>query len=136
MGQAALKAASCKVMKHENTCIENQHVFIPFAFDTFGFLAPEAVDLLNRVQRVMHSNVMTPKSMDVVFKMVGFVIQKGVAAQLVARLPSTSISGNMGTLIGTGRRNRRWRRQDWYIGGGGAKVVAARVKEMEALRDA
>ncbi|KAL4589776.1 hypothetical protein LXL04_002686 [Taraxacum kok-saghyz] len=51
MGQAALKAASCKVMKHEKACIENQHVFIPFAFNTFGFLAPEAVDLLNRVQR-------------------------------------------------------------------------------------
>ena len=89
MGQAALKAASCKVMKHEKACIENQHVFIPFAFDTFGFIAPEAVDLLNRVQRVMHSNVMTPKSMDVVFKRVSFVIQKGVAAQLVVRLPST-----------------------------------------------
>ncbi|KAL4557593.1 hypothetical protein LXL04_035777 [Taraxacum kok-saghyz] len=92
MGQAALKAASSKVMKHEKACIENQHVFIPFAFDTFGFLAPEAVDLLNRVQRVMHSNVMTPKSMNVVFKRVSFAIPKGVAAQLVARLPSTSIS--------------------------------------------
>ncbi|KAL4573077.1 hypothetical protein LXL04_019870 [Taraxacum kok-saghyz] len=66
--EAALKAVSCKVMKHEKACIENQHVFILFAFDTFAFLAPEAVDLLNRVQRVMHSNVMTPKSMDVVFK--------------------------------------------------------------------
>ncbi|GJS99760.1 hypothetical protein Tco_0820930, partial [Tanacetum coccineum] len=43
VGQAALKAASCKVAKHEKVCIENQHVFIPFAFDTFGFLAPEAV---------------------------------------------------------------------------------------------
>nr|GEX05015.1 putative reverse transcriptase domain-containing protein [Tanacetum cinerariifolium] len=43
-GQAALKAASGKVTKHEKSCIENQHVFIPFAFDTFGFLAREAVD--------------------------------------------------------------------------------------------
>ncbi|GJZ38258.1 hypothetical protein Tco_0584449 [Tanacetum coccineum] len=59
-GQAALKAASGKVTKHEKACIENQHVFIPFAFDTFGFLAPEAVELLSRVQRVMHNNVMTP----------------------------------------------------------------------------
>ncbi|KAL4564267.1 hypothetical protein LXL04_028325 [Taraxacum kok-saghyz] len=91
MGQTVLKAASCKVMKHEKACIENQHVFIPFVFDTFGFLAPEAVDLLNRVQRVMHSNVMTPKSMDVVFKRVGFAIQKWLAAQLVTRLPSTSM---------------------------------------------
>ncbi|GJW29614.1 hypothetical protein Tco_0046489 [Tanacetum coccineum] len=29
-GQAALKAASCKMTKHEKTCIENQYVFIPF----------------------------------------------------------------------------------------------------------
>ncbi|GJV88413.1 hypothetical protein Tco_1532351 [Tanacetum coccineum] len=51
---AALKVVSCKVTKHEKACIENQHVFVPFAFDAFGFLAPEAVELLNRFQRVMH----------------------------------------------------------------------------------
>ncbi|MFS7956166.1 hypothetical protein Hanom_Chr07g00651381 [Helianthus anomalus] len=51
----------------------------------------KAVDLLNRVQRVMHSNVMTPRSMDVVFKRLSFAIQKGVAAQLVARLPTISL---------------------------------------------
>ena len=49
-GHAALKAASCKVTKHEKACIENQLVFIPFAFNTFGFLAPEAVEFFNRVQ--------------------------------------------------------------------------------------
>ncbi|GKE23499.1 RNA-directed DNA polymerase, eukaryota, nucleotide-binding alpha-beta plait domain protein [Tanacetum coccineum] len=62
IGQAALKAVSCKVTKHEKLCIENQDVFIPFTFDTFGFLANEAVELVNRVQRVMNSNVMTPRS--------------------------------------------------------------------------
>ncbi|GJW75766.1 hypothetical protein Tco_0135136 [Tanacetum coccineum] len=86
-GHAALKAASCKVTKHEKSCIENQHVFIPFAFDTFGFLAPEALELLGRVQRVMHSNVMTPRSTDVVFKRIGFAIQKRLTTQLVERLP-------------------------------------------------
>ncbi|KAJ0759599.1 putative exostosin [Helianthus annuus] len=91
VGQAALKAASGKVTKHEKACLDNQHVFIPFAFDTFGFLALEAVDLLSRVQRVMHSNVMTPRSMNVVFKRLSFAIQKGVAAQLVARLPTISM---------------------------------------------
>nr|GEY48359.1 putative exostosin-like protein [Tanacetum cinerariifolium] len=40
VGQAALKAASCKVTKHDKACIKNQQVFIRFAFDTFGFLAP------------------------------------------------------------------------------------------------
>ncbi|GJU13398.1 hypothetical protein Tco_1135794 [Tanacetum coccineum] len=88
---AALKAVSCKVTKHEKACIENQHVFIPFAFDTFGFLAPEAVELLTRVQRVMNSNVMTPRSIIVVFTRIGFTIQKGLAAQLVVRLPSPTM---------------------------------------------
>ncbi|GJZ41300.1 hypothetical protein Tco_0588186 [Tanacetum coccineum] len=74
--RAALQAASCKVTKHKKVCIENQHMFIPFAFDTFGFLASEAVKLLNRVQRVMNSNVMTPKSANVVFHRISFAIQK------------------------------------------------------------
>ncbi|MFS7943808.1 hypothetical protein Hanom_Chr06g00504581 [Helianthus anomalus] len=51
----------------------------------------EAVDLLSRVQRVMHSNVMTPRSMDVVFKRLSFAIQKEVAVQVVARLPTISM---------------------------------------------
>ncbi|GJY66446.1 probable pre-mRNA-splicing factor ATP-dependent RNA helicase DEAH5 [Tanacetum coccineum] len=57
-GQADLKAASCKVIKHEKACIENQQVFIPFAFDTFGFLAPDAVELLSRVQHVMFNVIL------------------------------------------------------------------------------
>ncbi|GJU03012.1 hypothetical protein Tco_1113350 [Tanacetum coccineum] len=76
-GQAALKAALGKVTKHEKACIENQHVFIPFAFDTFGFLAPEAVELLIRVQRVMHNNLMTPRSTDVVFNVLALQSKKG-----------------------------------------------------------
>nr|GFA55696.1 auxilin-like protein [Tanacetum cinerariifolium] len=50
LDQAALKAASCKMTKYEKSCIKNQHVFTPFKFDTFGFFALEAVELLNRVQ--------------------------------------------------------------------------------------
>ncbi|GJW40937.1 hypothetical protein Tco_0066782, partial [Tanacetum coccineum] len=61
-GQAALKAESSKVAKHEKACLENQHVFIPFAFDTFGFLAPEAEEFLTRVQQVVQSNFSTPKT--------------------------------------------------------------------------
>ncbi|XP_035834198.1 uncharacterized protein LOC118482693 [Helianthus annuus] len=41
-GQAITKAEAGKVAKHEKACIENQHVFVPFAFDTFGALAPDA----------------------------------------------------------------------------------------------
>ena len=47
VGHTALKVASSKVVKHEKACSDNQHAFIPFAFDTFGFLALEVVDLLH-----------------------------------------------------------------------------------------
>ncbi|MFS7939429.1 putative exostosin [Helianthus anomalus] len=40
---------SKKVDKHAKACAENQHVFVPFAFDTFGSLAPEAIQFLTRV---------------------------------------------------------------------------------------
>jgi hypothetical protein len=49
------------------------------------FLAPDAVDLLKRIQRVMR-NVVSPRPVNVVFQRLGFAIQKGLAAQLVARL--------------------------------------------------
>ncbi|MFS7957174.1 hypothetical protein Hanom_Chr07g00663321 [Helianthus anomalus] len=90
VGQAALKAASGKVTKHEKACLDNQHVFIPFSFDTFGFLAPEAVNLRTYLVEFkgsfMHSNAMTPGSMDVVFRRLSFAIQKRVA-----RLPTISM---------------------------------------------
>nr|GEX39069.1 auxilin-like protein [Tanacetum cinerariifolium] len=69
VGHATLKDASCKMIKHEKACNENQHVFIPFAFDTFGFLAPKAVELLNRFKRAL-------------------------ATQLVARLHFTAIANS------------------------------------------
>ncbi|KAL8233572.1 hypothetical protein R6Q59_019672 [Mikania micrantha] len=77
-----------KIAKHEKACAENQHAFIPFAFDTFGSLAHDAATFLKRVQQVVHSNSSTPKNANFVFSRIGFAIQKGVAAQLVARLPA------------------------------------------------
>jgi hypothetical protein len=58
----------------------NQHAFIPFVFDTFGFLALDAVNIVKRVQRDVHSNVVYPKSLDIVFKRIDFAIQKELAA--------------------------------------------------------
>nr|GEV35728.1 putative reverse transcriptase domain-containing protein [Tanacetum cinerariifolium] len=89
--QAALKSASHKVTKHEKACIKNQHVFVPFAFKTFGFLVTKAMELLNRVQQVMDRNVMTPISTNFVFKRISFAIQKAVVAQLVVRLLFTTM---------------------------------------------
>ncbi|AES97687.1 hypothetical protein MTR_5g058360 [Medicago truncatula] len=40
------------------------------------------------IQMIMHNNVMSSRSMNVVFTRIDFIIQKGLVAQLVARLPS------------------------------------------------
>jgi hypothetical protein len=84
VGRAALKDASSKMVKYEKAYADNQHVFIPFEFDTFGFLPLEVVNLLNRVQKVMHSNIVPPRYMNVMFQRLSFVIKKDLAAQLVA----------------------------------------------------
>jgi hypothetical protein len=39
----------------------------------------------------MHSNIVAPKSMNIVFQKLGFAIQKGLAAQLVVRLPFINV---------------------------------------------
>jgi hypothetical protein len=49
----------------------------PFAFFIFGFLAPDAVTILKRVQRVMHDNVVSPRSLNVVFKRIDLPSKKG-----------------------------------------------------------
>jgi len=40
VGHAALEVAASKVAKHEKMRSNNQHSFMSFAFETFGFLAP------------------------------------------------------------------------------------------------
>jgi hypothetical protein len=79
VGHVTLKATSSKVAKHESACSNNQHTFIPFAFDTLDFLASDAVNILKRVQRVMYSNVVSHRTLDIVFKRIDFVILKGLA---------------------------------------------------------
>lgn len=72
MGQDALKNASCKLEKHKKTFMENQHIFIFFSCDTFSFLAVGVIELLNWVQRLTHSNIMIPISMNFIFKRIIF----------------------------------------------------------------
>jgi len=79
------------MVKHEKACSDNQHTFILFAFDIFGFLAPEVVDLLHRVQMVMHSNAVSSRSVSVVFTRIGFASQKNLAVELVACLSSIHV---------------------------------------------
>jgi hypothetical protein len=65
-------------------CSDNQQIFTQFAFNIFALLIQVVVNLLKRVQKVMHSNVVSLRSMDVGFQILGFAVQKGLAAQLVA----------------------------------------------------
>jgi hypothetical protein len=80
--QTALKAAPNKMVKHEKAYSDNQHIFISFAFDTFVFLAPETVNLLKKIQKVIHSNVILPKSMNVIFR-IKFCCTKRFTANLL-----------------------------------------------------
>ncbi|KAJ0795426.1 putative galactolipase [Helianthus annuus] len=64
-GLAARKAESKKVDKHAKACAENQHVFIHFAFDTFGSLAPEAINFLTRVQQLKKHPSLDAKLSDI-----------------------------------------------------------------------
>jgi hypothetical protein len=57
----------------------------------FGFLALDAVNMLIKVQRVMHSNVMSHRSLDIVFKRIDFAIQKRLTVQFVIYLPSIQL---------------------------------------------
>lgn len=44
VGQAAIKATEAKMRKHDQVCKDNQHLFIPFVFDTFIFLTSDDVE--------------------------------------------------------------------------------------------
>lgn len=89
--QASNSEAATAKEKRSEACKVNQHGFIPFAFDTFGFLAPEAVELLKRVQKVMDNNVIIVGSNEIVLRRINFSIHKGHASQFVACLSSTSM---------------------------------------------
>ncbi|KAJ0789034.1 putative exostosin [Helianthus annuus] len=69
-GQVITKAKAVKVAKHKKACIENQHVFVPFAFDTFSSLTPNAVRFLKQVQQVVSSNITHVKGHN--FVLVGY----------------------------------------------------------------
>jgi hypothetical protein len=59
---------------------DNQNALMSFAFDTFGCLKLDVVNILKRVKRVMYNNVISPRSLDEIFKGINFIIQKGLAA--------------------------------------------------------
>jgi hypothetical protein len=58
-------------------CSKNdQHNFIPFIFDNFSFLIQEAVNFLKRIQKVIYSNVVSPKIYECSFSNIRFYYTK------------------------------------------------------------
>jgi hypothetical protein len=58
--------------KHEKTYFDNQYIFILFVFDTLDFLAPKVENLLKIIQKIVHSNVVSPKFMNIVLQRLSF----------------------------------------------------------------
>jgi hypothetical protein len=59
-------------------------IFLYYLFLTlFDFLATMDINLLKRVQKVMHNNIVSPKYLNVVFRMIYCVIKKRLTVQLV-----------------------------------------------------
>jgi hypothetical protein len=81
-GQIALKVVSNKVTKRVLTI----NMLLYYLRLTLVFLAPEVVRFLQRVENVMHNNIVSHRSMNIIFKRIDFPIQNGLAAQLVTKL--------------------------------------------------
>jgi hypothetical protein len=74
VGYTTLKVALNKLVKREKTYYDNQRPFIPYMFYTFDFLVE--VDLLNRIQMVIHNHIITLRSMHLCLKECHFLLIK------------------------------------------------------------
>lgn len=88
-GHVVAKIESCKVAKHEKNYLQNQHFFYSMPFDSFGFLAPKVMNFLTKIQRIIHSNVLTPKEHNFVFSKLGFTLENRVTTQFDACFQAT-----------------------------------------------
>lgn len=78
-----LKTASRKAVKYDEVYIKQSICYCIFTFDTFVFLTPEIMHFLQRIQSIVHINVASLKSMNIVLK--GLVLLKGIEGLFVAR---------------------------------------------------
>ncbi|GJT83755.1 hypothetical protein Tco_1058097 [Tanacetum coccineum] len=119
-GRSTLRPADILVfgwVGGKHACVDLTGVSPLVGLSSRGFTVGslQAVELLTRVQRVMNSNVMTPRSTNVVFNRIDFAIQKGLAAQLVARLSSPAMASN--------HQPKPWRELDTEVGAIGLHAV-------------
>ncbi|KAL5714644.1 hypothetical protein ACHQM5_016576 [Ranunculus cassubicifolius] len=81
-------AARRKKQKYSKKCEDEGYSFHPFSFSTLGQLDSEASELVHRVQQIMRAHAMGSKDAAYIFPRIGYAIQRGVGAQLLARLPT------------------------------------------------
>jgi hypothetical protein len=55
---------------------------ISFTFNNFSFLAPKVVDILKRVQQIIRNNVVYPRLIDLVFRIINCAIPKNLCGTI------------------------------------------------------
>nr|GEV60014.1 hypothetical protein [Tanacetum cinerariifolium] len=87
-GCAVIDAAQRKRVKYEAKCAAIGYGFLPFSFSSFRKLEGDAITLLKRIQKFSMTHDVGARAAIHIFDGIGFVIAKGVGAQLVSRLPT------------------------------------------------
>ncbi|XP_026392583.1 uncharacterized protein LOC113287919 isoform X2 [Papaver somniferum] len=90
-GHAINVAVSRKVNKYLNICTTHGYGFKALDFTTLGELGEDTILFLKRVGNCLASHDANYKVGSSLFYRLGIIIQKGVGAQLVARLPTNSL---------------------------------------------
>nr|GEW13603.1 hypothetical protein [Tanacetum cinerariifolium] len=86
--RAVIDAAQCKRVKYEAKCAAIGYGFLPFSFSSLVELEGDVVTLLKRIRKFSMTQDVGASAAIHIFNMIGFVIAKGVGAQLVSRLPT------------------------------------------------
>ncbi|KAL6575177.1 hypothetical protein OROMI_012462 [Orobanche minor] len=86
--RVVIDAVRRKCAKYQDLCEERGYGFLPFSFSLLGELETGAVALLKRIQKISVSEDAGRRAAAHIFSRIGFVIVKGVGAQIVSRLPT------------------------------------------------
>lgn len=90
-GHAISSAVSCKRNKYLDKCSAHGYGFNALAFTTLGELGEDTIIFMNKMRNCLIHHDANYKVGSSLFHRLGITIQKGVGAQLVARLPSTDV---------------------------------------------
>lgn len=88
-GPSLSKAVERKRCKYLDVCRANGYNFCTLAFTTLGELGIETIEFLLRLKNYIARHDANIKVRNFLFIRLGLAIQKGVGAQLVARLPTS-----------------------------------------------